>query len=512
MEVAARLVSARYAALGVLDRTGAHLERLVTTGIDEATRTRIGDLPSDHGILRVLLRDARPVRVADVTKERQFFGFPPGHPHMRSFLGVPIFVRGVVYGDLYLAEKDGGEFTQEDEDLVTLLAAQAAITIEKVQIHDGAVHWIRQLEALDALTHRVLEERDVSLLLELVARHLRDLIRAREVLISLPASSGGLRVVVAEGEGVAGLVGYDIPADSKHGRVFARGHSERVDSILQDPEFNQIVTGRFGMTAILVPLVVQGNAIGLISAFNKDGADPRFTDHDLRLAEAVGTRAALAVHLSERVARETVDAILAAQEDERSRIARELHDETGSALTGVLLGLAAIEGAATLPEARHASAALRETARSALESVGRLAFALRPAVLDEFGLVPALKGLGGGLEELGGPKVAFEIDLPAGVRLPAELETSLFRITQEALTNVVKHADATTARVILTYQKRTLLLAVEDDGRGFSPAHAKQGGFGLVGVRERVASLNGALDIQSSRGAGSRLTIEVPLA
>jgi signal transduction histidine kinase len=332
------------------------------------------------------------------------------------------------------------------------------------------------------------------------------------VLISLPTPSGGLRVAVAEGDGVAGLVGYDIPADSKHGRVFARGHSERVDSVLRDPEFNQAVTRRFGVAAILVPLMFQGNAIGVLSAFNKDGADPRFTDHDLRLAEAVGTRAALAVHLSERVARETVDAILAAQEGERSRIARELHDETGSALTAVLLGLAAIEGAATLPEAHHASAALRETARTALESVGRLAFALRPAVLDEYGLVAALKGLGGGLEELGGPKVAFEIDVPAGMRLPADLETSLFRITQEALTNVVKHAEATTARVILTCQKQTLLLAVEDDGRGFSPAHAKQDGFGLVGVRERVASLNGELDIQSRNGAGSRLTIELPLA
>ena len=106
-DVAARLVDARYAALGVLDRTGAHLERLITTGMDETTRARIGDLPSDHGVLRVLLREARPVRVADVTKEQQFFGFPPAHPRMRSFLGVPIFVRGVVYGDLYLAEKEG---------------------------------------------------------------------------------------------------------------------------------------------------------------------------------------------------------------------------------------------------------------------------------------------------------------------------------------------------------------------------------------------------------------------
>ena len=200
-EVAARLVSARYAALGVLDRTGSHLERLITTGIDEATRARIGDLPSDHGVLRVLLREARPVRVADVTKEQHFFGFPPAHPQMRSFLGVPIFVRGVVYGDLYLAEKDGGEFTEGDEEIVTLLAAQTGLTIEKVQIHEGATHWIRQLEALDELTRSVLEERDLSRLLELVARRLRELVGARAVLISLPASSGGLRVVVADGEG-----------------------------------------------------------------------------------------------------------------------------------------------------------------------------------------------------------------------------------------------------------------------------------------------------------------------
>jgi GAF domain-containing protein len=138
VEMAASLVVARYAALGVLDRTGSHLERLITTGIDDATRAEIGDLPSDHGVLRVLLREARPVRVADVTKERHFIGFPLGHPMMRSFLGVPILVRGVVYGDLYLAEKEEGEFTEEDQEIVTLLAAQAGITIEKVQIYEGA--------------------------------------------------------------------------------------------------------------------------------------------------------------------------------------------------------------------------------------------------------------------------------------------------------------------------------------------------------------------------------------
>jgi signal transduction histidine kinase len=512
VEVAAALVSARYAALGVLDRTGAHLERLLTTGIDEPTRALIGDLPSDHGVLRVLLREARPVRVADVTKEQHFFGFPPAHPQMRSFLGVPIFVRGVVYGDLYLADKNVGEFTEEDEEIVTLLAAQTGITIEKVQIHEGAVHWIRQLEALDELTRSVLEERDVSRLLELVARRLRELIGARRVLISLPASSGRLRVVVADGDGVAGLVGYDVPSESKQARVFARGNSERIDSLLADPEMDQVLAGRVsGVTALLIPLIFHERAIGIISAYNKDGPDPRFTDDDLRLAEAFGTRASLAIHLSERVARETVDTILEAQEAERSRIARELHDETGAALTAILLGLSAIDEAATPPEARQASAALRKDASSALENVGRLAFALRPPALDAFGLAPALRDLSNVLEERGGPKVDLQIDLPADKRLPAKLETAIFRITQEALTNVVKHAEAETVRIAFALGERSVLLVVEDDGRGFSPAGGAAGGFGLVGMRERVASVNGALDIESKRGAGTRLAVEIPL-
>jgi signal transduction histidine kinase len=512
VEVAARLINARYAALGILDRTGAHLEHLVTAGMDAATRTRIGDLPSDHGILRVLLREARPVRVADVTKERHFFGFPPAHPRMRSFLGVPIFVRGSVYGDLYLAEKEGGEFTEDDEEIVTLLATQAGITIEKVQIHEGATRWIRQLEVLDELARSVLEERDLGRQLELVALRLRELLDARAVLISLPAPSGGLRVAIADGEIATDVIGYQIPPESKHARAFSRVKSERVDALLADPEVDQILAGRVGgVTALMIPLVFDGRAIGIISAFNKNGPDLHFTDDDVRLGEAFGARAALAVHLSERVARETVDAILEAQEAERTRIARELHDETGSALTSVLLGLAAIDGAPTLTEARQASADLRKSASSALENVGRLAFALRPPALDEFGLASALKDLSRSLEERGGPKVELEIDLPVGTRLPAKLETTIFRITQEALTNVVKHAEATTVRITLLYRERSLVLAVEDDGDGFPQKQRVNGGFGLVGMRERVASSNGSFAIESKRGAGTRLSVEIPL-
>jgi signal transduction histidine kinase len=513
VEAAAGLVAARYAALGVLDRTGSHLERFFTTGIDEVTTAQIGHMPIGHGVLRVLLRDGRPLRVADVTKDPHFVGFPAGHPPMRSFLGVPIFVRDVVFGDLYFAEKNRGEFTEEDEEIATLLAAQTGITIEKVQIHEGTVHWIRQLEVLNELTLGILEERDVSRLLELVARRLRELIRAQRVLISVPASSGDLRVAAADGEGAADLVGYVVPSESKHGRVLARGKSERIDSLLEDPEVNQIVARRVGgLTALLVPLVFHEKGIGVVSAFNKVGPDPYFSDDDLRLAEAFGTRAALAIHLSERVARETVDGILEAQEVERSRIARELHDETGSALAAVLLGLAAIDETATLPEAHQASAALRETARTTLENIGRLAFELRPSALDEFGLGPALKDLGRGLEEQGGPKVTLKMDRPSDERLPAKVETALFRVTQEALTNIVKHAEAQAVRIVFVRRERSLVLTIEDDGRGFSRARVPRGRLGLVGMRERIASVDGALDIESKPGTGTRLTIEIPLS
>jgi signal transduction histidine kinase len=513
VDTAARLVGARWAALGVLDRTGSHLERFITTGIDDETRARIGDVPGGHGVLRVLLREGRPLRLADVTRSPHFKGFPLGHPSMRSFLGVPILVRDVVYGDLYVAEKEVDEFTDGDEEFLTLLAAQTAPMIERVRIHQAGVHWVHQLDGLNELTLDILEERDVSRLLPLVASRLRELIRARRVLISLPAPSGGLRVAAADGEGVADLVGDPVPSESKVARVLARGKSERIDSLLEDHEVDQESARRAGgLTALVVPLVFHQRAIGVMSAFNKDGPDPRFTDDDLRLAEAFSTRAALAVHLSERVARETLDAILDAQEAERSRIARELHDETGSALSAVLLGLTAIDQAATLLEARRASTDLRDTAVTTLESVARLALELRPSTLDDFGLVPALKDLGSGLEERGGPKVELKLDLATAERLPAKVETALFRITQEALTNVVKHADAKTVHITFARQERSVILTVDDDGRGFSRAQAGGDKLGLVGMRERTTSVNGALDIKSNPGAGTRLTVQIPLS
>jgi len=235
------------------------------------------------------------------------------------------------------------------------------------------------------------------------------------------------------------------------------------------------------------------------------------TCHPGLVSPAIDTTGLSSFDSSGLAVRETVDAILQAQEVERTRIARELHDETGSALTAVLLGLEAIDAATSLEEARQASAALRQAARSTLENLGRMAYGLRPPSLDVFGIGSAIRELGGALEAQGGPKVKVDVNVGRGERLSASLETALFRITQEALTNVIKHAKANSVRIVLVRRERSVVLRVEDDGRGFAHELVPRDRLGLVGMRERTASLGGVLDIESAPSAGTRLTVEIPL-
>src|SRR4029079_2583463 len=149
VEAARTLTGARYSALGVLDDSGDELAEFITSGIDEEGRRLIGDLPRGRGILGALIRDAQPLRLADLTEDPRSVGFPPGHPPMRSFLGVPVLLRGVAYGNLYLTEKaDGGDYTDDDQELVVHLASQAAIAIENARLFEASTRWSHQLESL----------------------------------------------------------------------------------------------------------------------------------------------------------------------------------------------------------------------------------------------------------------------------------------------------------------------------------------------------------------------------
>jgi signal transduction histidine kinase len=510
-EAAARVTGARYAALGVIDRAGTGLERFVTHGIDEVTHAAIGDLPRGRGILGVLIRDARPLRLHDISQDPRAVGFPPNHPPMHSFLGVPVLLRGVAYGNLYLTEKDEGDFTDEDEEVVTLLAAQAAVAIENARLYQSATEWSRQLESLNEIGGALVTELELPRLLDLVARRLRELIDARLVTIALPVGEE-LRIETADGEGAEQFVGMVFPRfDSKTGRVLERGHSERVDSLLEDPEVHQDAARHMGArTGLYVPLVVRDQGIGVLVAHDKLGSDQRFDSGDLRLAEQFAARAAVAVDLSRRVARDALRRVVAGQEVERRRLARELHDETGQALTSILLGLRTVEEAGSGDSVKKSIGDVRQLVVTTLQDVRKLAVQLRPKALDDFGLVPALERLVHTFAEGTGLSVDLETQL-GEERLPGEVETTLYRIVQEALTNIVKHAEAQNVSVLVVRHDSSATLVVEDDGQGFDPSTTRDDGMGLLGMRERVELHDGKLKIEASPRAGTTLAVEMPL-
>jgi signal transduction histidine kinase len=322
-----------------------------------------------------------------------------------------------------------------------------------------------------------------------------------------------LRFAAVAGEGGEAFLGRTMPRTaSKSGRVYARGRSEVSDSVLDDPEVDRDVVRGFGArTGLWVPLVARSTTIGVIAVHDKLGPDTRFTRNDLRLAETFASRAAVAVDLSQRIARDALRRIVDAQELERRRLARELHDETGQALSSILLGLKALEEKVEGEAALTAVSDVRELVVATLHDVRRLAIELRPKVLDDFGLVPALDRLTETFGAQTGIGIRFQSSL-ADERLPPEVETALFRIVQESLTNIVKHSRARNISIVLARKPGAVVAVIEDDGQGFDPGSVRDGGFGLEGMRERVGLLDGRLQIESAEGAGTTLIAEVPLA
>ena len=513
VEAAARLTDAKYAALGVIDQAGTGLESFVTTGIDDETIKAIGDLPRGRGILGVLIRDAKPLRLTEISSDPRSVGFPPNHPPMKTFLGVPVLLRGVAYGNLYLTEKAHGEdFTEEDQEIVQLLASQAAVAIENARLYESATRWGDQLQSLAEVGNALSTELDLSRLLELVVTRLRELIDARLVFIAMPKPDGDTEIETVAADDAERYLGMKLaPTRSKTTRVLERRRSERVDSLIDDPEVDQQVARFMGSrTALYVPLVVRDRAIGVVVAHDKQQADARFTDEDLRIAEAFAERASVAIDLSERVAKDALRRVVSGQELERQRLARELHDETGQALTSILLGLKGLEEANNDEEKRNALLALRELVVSTLHDVRRLAVELRPKALDDFGLVVALERLAQTFTEQ--TDIDVQVEAALGENRPSEeVETALYRIVQEALTNVVKHANANTVSVVLTRKDDRVAVVIEDNGRGFDPSTNEDEGLGLLGMRERIALVQGRLSVESSEDHGTTIAVEVPL-
>jgi signal transduction histidine kinase len=504
VEAAREQTGARYAALGVLDQERRELERFIYLGIDEETRARIGALPEGRGVLGELIRDPAPLRLRDIGAHPRSYGFPPGHPPMRSFLGVPIVVRGQAYGNLYLSEALGGEFSEADEEALTILSEWAAIAIFNTRLHgqseeersslERAVH---ALEATTEIASAVGGETQRERVQETIAKRTRALIGARSLLVVLRY---GRRIEVAAAAGVCGTepVGRQLEVDPPLGP--------------EDPERTLRLLAPLGVrasVALTAPLEFRGRRLGSIVALDRIEEGPEFYAEDRRLLTAAAASAATAVSTIEMVTEERLRHSLVTAERERAHWARELHDGVLQSLGArrLLLASALKKGGGELQQVVRSTL---EAIDSDIEELRTLIAELRPATLDQLGLRAALEDLGHRIE--GGADVEVAVRLGEGLdRLGAELETVVYRLAQEALTNVAKHSSAAHARLEVGFTSEQVTLSVSDDGVGFDP-EAEHEGFGLAGMRERVDLAGGELAIESAAGSGSRLTTSIPLA
>jgi two-component system, NarL family, sensor histidine kinase DevS len=517
LEAARDLTGARYAALGILDERREELERFVTLGVDDATHEAIGDLPRGRGVLGVLIREPRPLRLSNVGDHPLSYGFPPNHPPMKTFLGVPILIRGEAFGNLYLTEKQGGEFDEQDEESAMVLAAWAAVAIENARLYERTEtrrreleRAVRGLEGAIEIAQAVGGETRLERVLELIAKRGRALVEARSLVIML-VDGGELSIAATAGEASGDLLGQTVPIEgSIAGQVLRSGRSERFANL---GDALPISLARYGVdarSALDVPLLFRGQALGVLAAFDKLVGGPQFGREDELLLQGFAASAATAVHTAQSVTEERLRQSLAAAEQERRRWARELHDET-------LQGLGALRVLLSSALKNDSPDARQDMVREAVAQIGHeieslrgLITELRPAALDELGLEPAIESLVQRTSALQGLDVDARIELDGQQRLAPELESAVYRIVQEALTNISKHARAEHVHLEVVREPDAVHLLVRDDGQGFDPT-SPTGGFGLSGMRERVELARGTMEVESEAGRGTTINARVPI-
>ncbi|MDX6603274.1 MAG: hypothetical protein QOF13_2476 [Solirubrobacterales bacterium] len=519
LEVACELTGARYAALGVLDEDRHELERFITHGIDEEARRAIGNLPRGRGVLGLLIEQPRPLRLGDVGHHPRSYGFPPGHPPMTNFLGVPVMIRGHAWGNLYLTEKESGDFEEADEQSAMILAEWAAIAVENARLYrsvqsrgDEMERAVHRLEATTEIARAVGGETNLDRILEIVVKRARALVEARSLLILL-SEGDELTAVSIAGERARGMANARIPiAGSIPGRVLEERSPRRSHDL--DPSLMaRPGSQEAGVTSLLVPLIFRGRALGVLVALDPLGRDSGFSDEDETVLLSFAASAATAVATAQSVAEGRTRESIAATERERGRWARELHDESLQSLAGLRVLLSAARRSDPEDLDRLLSQGI-EQVDTAIAEMRRLIADLRPSTLDELGLGAALETLGERTAAAHSIALEMNLDLDCEAgrnqhRLLGEIEDTVYRLVQEALNNAVQHGKTERARVEVSEDGETLRVRVSDEGCGFDPKASTQG-FGLVGMRERAELAGGTLNLRSAPGEGTTIAAAIP--
>lgn len=507
VDVAVDVTDARYGALGVIGE-GNTLVEFVTTGISAERRKAIGPLPSGRGVLGLLIHEPKPMRLEKIGDHPESVGFPPNHPPMHSFLGAPVKAMGRVFGNIYLAEKRGRErFSDEDEEALSILAAQAGVAIANATLYEEVRSRERWLDALRDITEKMLSGADEDSLLNSVAEHAQDLAGAdAATIITTTGIPGELVVAAATGARSAEFRGQDVPqGGSISGAVIETREAMIFEDVSSDPlGYQPIVrTGKFG-PAYFGPLRVAGGVSGTLMVANLKGG-PRFDRYKVELIETFADQASIAIQYGRAQAEVRRLSLM----EERERIAKELHDGVIQSLFATGMSLQSTALIANSPEmAARIEGAVEELDR-VIRDLRNYIFGLRPGILADRQLDQALRQLGDDMR--GRSKV--DVDVAVDAALAATLSgrsADIVQLAREALSNVARHARAKHASLSLSRMGSTAVLTVEDDGVGFD-TKAPAVGSGVRNMNERAAALGGDFQLASRNGKGTKLRVSFPI-
>ncbi len=530
VDTARQVIGAKYAALAVTDEEG-EIVRFVYSGLSPEKARLIGEMPKGRGVLGVIMESGQPLRLRDVTRHPKAYGFPPHHPVMRSFLGVPIPVGGRPFGRLYMTEKIGARFfSKGDEELALLLAAQAAAALERAVLADRA----RETERLTILNEIVSALNRLTsepAIMEAVVKGLEK---------AFPYSEASFCLYREEEDAFGGCVAS---AESRLGGLHRRwkGRPLKVSRTpfeicirdrtpirvtdLQNPTtpFGRWLLRQGIKSFLSAPVVVDQTVLGIL--FVGSALTNAFSEEDPTFVKGIADQVAVGLknvrllrqlREKERLRGLLLNKLVTAQEEERRRISHELHDQTGQLITALLIQLQLLERDLGDGKTVERISSLRRLADQIASQLHHIAWELRPPALDELGLAAALERTCSEWSERFGIPCHLQFQGLDGTVLAPEVAIGVYRIVQEALTNVAKHSKAHSAQVRVCRQGNTLQVTVSDDGIGFRPSallhHAdEEKKLGLVGMMERALMLSGKVVIDSKPGKGTQVSALLPL-
>jgi signal transduction histidine kinase len=512
VETAIELVDASYGALGVIG-SGGRLAEFIPVGLTEEEIGRIDHWPEGRGLLGMLIKDPRPLRLASIAEHAESSGFPAGHPAMRSFLGVPVRVRDEVYGNLYLTNKrGGGEFTEDDEAVLLALGAAAGVAVDNARLYQAARRSQRWMQASAEVATALLSGAEPGEVLARITSQARELSDADLAVLALPDDEGRrLTFAYSDGDGAETVRGLVLPASqSLSGQVLATGEPATSADFAGDERVASAARAAMSHLgpAVVFPLGAPGSRRGVLTIGRRHGREP-FPQAQAAFAASFAAQAGVALELA--ASRAEAERLSVYQD--RDRIARDLHDLVIQRLYATGMSLQGTMPMISRPEvAERVTRAVDDMDQTIREIRGAI-FALQARDAD--GPFDPRAGIVGLVEEMTSVLgFAPSLRLGAGLRtLTSEVLTEqALAVLREALTNMARHAGASRADVTVDVDQDGILsVTVTDDGTGI-PAGGRRSG--LLNLADRAAKLGGELRLGLAESAaprpGTRLEWRVP--